>query len=256
MPDASAAGPAPGYLAMPHPRRAGGPPETFPGVVVVHDLYGMTPDLRRQADRLAVGGCIAVAPDLWHGRPWPLCIRAAFRQVAAGSGPAFEQIDAAAAWLAGLEACTGKVGVIGFCMGGGFALLCAPRPAFSAAAVSYGPVPRDAARLLDGACPVVASYGSRDLMTRTQLPRLEQALTEDGVPHDVKVYPGATHAFMNDHDGGRGVLTRVLGMRYDPDAASDAWRRIFAFFGRYLAGEAEAEGPDVPLCKPRPDSRS
>ncbi len=157
MADTSAADTAPGYVATPPRRRAEGPSETFPGVVVVHDLYGMTPDLRRQADRLAVGGYIAVAPDLWHGRPWPLCIRAAFRQVAAGSGPAFEQIDAAAAWLADLEACTGKVGVIGFCMGGGFALLCAPRPAFSAAAVSYGPVPRDAARLLDGACPVGTS---------------------------------------------------------------------------------------------------
>ena len=104
--DASLAGSAPGYLAMPSGLEPGGPTQTWPGVVVVHDAFGMTPDLRRQADRLAVGGYIAVAPDFWHGRPWPLCIRSAFRQVMAGSGPVFEEIDAAAAWLAGQEACT------------------------------------------------------------------------------------------------------------------------------------------------------
>ena len=234
MADAASAESAPGYLAMPARQVPGGPPETFPGVVVVHDVFGVTPDLRRQADRVAASGYIAVAPDLWHGKPWPLCLRAAFRQVMAGSGPVFEQIDAAAAWLKGLDACTGKVGVVGFCMGGGFALLCAPRPGFGAVAVNYGPVPKDIDRMLDGACPVVASYGGKDRMTRTHLPRLEKALTERDVPHDVKAYPGATHAFMNDHEGGYGVLTRVLGMRYDPDAASDAWRRIFAFFGEYL----------------------
>ena len=234
MTDTPAAGPAPGYVAMPAGRDVEGAAETFPGVVVVHDVFGPTPDLHRQADRLAVAGYIAVAPDLWHGRPWPLCIQGAFRQVMAGSGPVFDEIDAAAAWLKGLDACTGSIGVIGFCMGGGFALLSAPRPAFSAASVNYGPVPRDAARLLQGACPVVASYGGKDRMTRSNLPRLEQALTDLDVPHDVKVYPNATHAFMNEHDGGYGVLTRVLGMRYDANAASDAWRRILAFFGEYL----------------------
>jgi carboxymethylenebutenolidase len=77
MPDASPADSAPGYLAMPSGPEPSGPPQTFPGVVVVHDAFGMTPDLRRQADRLAVGGYIALAPDLWHGRAWPLCLRSA-----------------------------------------------------------------------------------------------------------------------------------------------------------------------------------
>jgi carboxymethylenebutenolidase len=66
----SSAGSAPGYLAMPSGPHPDGPPQAFPGVVVVHDAFGMTPDLRRQADRLAVGGYIALAPDLWHGRAW------------------------------------------------------------------------------------------------------------------------------------------------------------------------------------------
>src|ERR1700677_2570671 len=104
--------PAPGYLAVPTQPK----PDGFPGVVVVHDVFGMTPDLKRQADRLATGGYLALAPDLWQGKPWIRCIRGAFRQVMAGSGPAFEQIDAAAAWLSGRADCTGKIGIIGFCM--------------------------------------------------------------------------------------------------------------------------------------------
>jgi len=236
MTDDSPAGPAPGYLALPSGPHPDGLPPAFPGVVVVHDAFGMTPDLRRQADRLAVGGYIALAPDLWHGRAWPRCLRPAFGQLAAGSGPVFDEIDAAAAWLSGLDACTGKIGVIGFCLGGGFALLCAPRPGWSAASVNYAPVPGDALRMLAGACPVVASYGGKDLSARRQLPRLEQALTELNVPHDVKVYPGASHGFMNEFEGATRILTKVMGLSYDPVASSDSWRRIFAFFGEHLGG--------------------
>jgi carboxymethylenebutenolidase len=239
MPDSSRPESAPGYLAMSAGNGNDAAEEKFPGVVVVHDVFGMTPDLRRQADRLAASGYIALAPDLWHGKAWPRCIRSAFRQVISGSGAVFEEIDAAAGWLRGLDACTGKVGVIGFCLGGGFALLCAPRPGFSAVSVNYGPpIPKDAAAVLEGACPVVASYAGKDRISRTDLPRLSQALTNLDVPHDVKVYPGATHAFMNEYEGAYGVLTRVLGMRYSPDAAADAWRRILAFFGDYLDGPA------------------
>ena len=236
----TAAAAPPGYLATPPGYPQDTRPGGFAGVVVVHDIFGVTPDLRRQADRLAAGGYLALAPDLWHGRPWPLCIRMAFRQVMSGTGPVFEQIDAAARWLAGQDGCSGKTGVVGFCIGGGFALLCAPRPGFSAAAVNYGPVTKDAGRLLAGACPVVLSYAAKDRISRTDLPRLERTLTDLGVPYDSKVYPGATHAFMNEHEGGLGTLTKVMGMRHDPDAAADAWRRIFAFFGEHLHGMPEA----------------
>jgi carboxymethylenebutenolidase len=239
MPDSSRPESAPGYLATPAGNGNKAPEGKFPGVVVVHDAFGMTPDLRRQADRLAASGYIALAPDLWHGKAWPRCVRSAFRQVMSGSGPAFDEIDAAAGWLRGLGSCTGKIGVIGFCLGGGFALMCAPRPAFSAVSVNYGaPVPKDVKGVLDGACPVVASYAGKDRSTRTDLPRVRQALADLGVPHDVKVYQEATHAFLNEHTGGYGVLTKVIGMRCNPDAAADAWRRILAFFGDYLDGPA------------------
>jgi carboxymethylenebutenolidase len=240
MADASRPESAPGYLAMPASAGTDGAAKAFPGVVLVHDIFGMTPDLRRQAGRLAAGGYIALAPDFWHGKPWVRCIQSSFRQVMAGTGPVFEEIDAAAAWLSGLDACTGKIGVIGFCMGGGFALLCAPRPAYSAVSVNYAPVPKNAAELLTGACPVIASYAGKDRGTRTQVPRLEQVLTEQKVPHDIKIYPKATHAFMNEHEGRHQVITKIMGMRYDPEGASDAWRRILAFFGEYLNADSPA----------------
>jgi carboxymethylenebutenolidase len=235
MPASSQTESAPGYLARPAGDAEDGP-QSFPGVVVVHDLFGMTPDLRRQADRLAASGYLALAPDLWHGKAFPRCIRSAFRQITVGSGPAFDEIDAAASWLTGLGNCTGKIGVIGFCLGGGFALMCAPRPGYSAVSVNYGsPVPKDVVAMLDGACPVIASYAEKDRATRADLPRLQRALNQLDVPNDVKVYPGATHAFMNEYQGAYGVLTRVLGMRHSPDAEADAWRRILAFFGDYLS---------------------
>ena len=223
---------------MPAPAEGG--PEVFPGVVVVHDIFGMTPDLRRQADWLAANGYIALAPDFWHGKSWVRCIQSAFRQVMAGSGPVFEEIDAAAAWLAGLGACTGKIGVVGFCMGGGFALLCAPRPAYSAVSVNYAPVPKDATELLKGACPVIASYAGKDPGTKAQVPRLQRALSEQDVAHDIKIYPKATHAFMNEHEGGARMFTKIMGMRYDPGDAGDSWQRIFAFFGEYLGAGSPA----------------
>jgi carboxymethylenebutenolidase len=223
-----AVGSVPAYLALP----AGSGP--WPGVVVIHESWGLNADIRAHADRLAVGGYLALAPDLHGGKSWLRCIRGVFRQLQAGSGSAFDTLDAARQWLAARPDCTGKVGVIGFCLGGGFALLCAPQGEFSVAAVNYGEVPADAARVLAGSCPVVASYGARDPLGHGPPQRLEEALTGLDIPHDVQVYPDAGHAFMSPKPSLLAPLVKLARLDFRPDSAADAWYRIFTFFGEYL----------------------
>jgi carboxymethylenebutenolidase len=203
-------------------------------VVVIHEAFGLNADIRGHADRLAALGYLALAPDLLDGKSWLRCIRGMFRQLHAGSGPAFDTLDACRGWLAAHADCTGKTGVIGFCMGGGFALLCAPRGEYSAAAVNYGEVPADAEEVLTGSCPIVASYGGRDPMGTAHPERLDATLTALGVPHDVKVYPEAGHSFMSPKPAAIAPLTALARVKYDKAAAEDAWQRIFAFFGQHL----------------------
>jgi carboxymethylenebutenolidase len=160
----------------------------WPGVVVIQDALGLTDDIREQADRLAAAGYLALAPSLYSGRGIR-CVIATLRASRSGEGSAYGDIDAARRWLAERDDCTGRVGIIGFCMGGGFALLSAPR--FDAAAVNYGEVPTDATARLVGACPIVGSYGGRDRTLPGRAERLRSALGELGVAYDVKEYPDA-----------------------------------------------------------------
>jgi carboxymethylenebutenolidase len=218
-----------GYLAVPPVGE--GP---WPGVVVVHEIFGLTDDTRQQADRLAAAGYLALAPDLFTAGGALRCVRATLQALTRGQGPAFGDIEAARKALAERTDCTGRVGVIGFCMGGGFALVTAPR-GFDAAAPNYGPLPEDLDEALQGACPVVASYGGRDRSLPGAAAGLEASLTRLGVPHDVEEYPRAGHSFMNRHNGGPLVpLARIGGVGYDHPSAEAAWGRILRFFDRHL----------------------
>ena len=92
--------------------------------------------------------------------------------------------------------------------------------------MNYGEVPADAGDVLAGSCPVVASYGGRDMMGVSHPRRLEAALTALGVPHDVKVYPEAGHSFMSPKPAAAKPLTALARLQYDKAAAEDAWQRI------------------------------
>lgn len=219
-----------GYLAEPDGE---GP---FPGVVLVHEAFGLDDVMRRHADRLAAAGYLTLAVDLYSDGGARRCLVATMRSLISGTGRAFTDLSTARSWLRNDARCTGKVGVIGFCMGGAFALLAA-HDDFDAASVNYGHLPRDLEQALEGACPVVANYGAKDRTLRGAAARLEAALTNLGIEHDVNEFPTAGHAFMNDAPVGPRPLRplmRVMGIKPDPAAAPEAWQRIEEHFAKYL----------------------
>ncbi|MHB2023257.1 MAG: dienelactone hydrolase family protein [Mycobacteriales bacterium] len=219
-----------GYQAVP----AGDGP--WPGVVMVHEAFGLDDVMRRQADRLAAAGYLTIAPDLFSAGGARRCLVSTLRSLSSGRGRAYADIEAARAWLRSSKLCTGKIGIIGFCMGGGFALMAAAR-GYDAAAPNYGQLPKDLDATVQGACPVVASYGGRDITLRGAAGKLEAALTRAGIEHDVKEYPAAGHAFMNDGPAGPRLLQpllKVMNVGPEPESATDAWRRIEAFFSQHL----------------------
>jgi len=211
----------------------------WPGVVMVHEAWGLDDVLRHQAERLASAGFVVLAPDLFGEGRRLRCMISTFTALRARSGLPFDLIRGMRDRL--LDDCqvNGRVGVIGFCMGGGFALLLAA-DGFDASSVNYGMVPEDVDEVLRGSCPVVASYGGRDSRLVKDVPRLRAALAANDVPYDLEVYPTAGHSFLNHAPNGPRLVRPLLRLSHvgpDPVAAADAWRRIEAFFGEHLRAE-------------------
>lgn len=209
----------------------------WPAVVLVHEAYGVTDVMRRQVEHLASLGYLALMPDLYAQGGARRCLVGTFRALRSGEGRAYVDIETARDWLLARDDCNGKVGILGFCMGGGFALMAASGHGFDVASANYGMLPGDE-DALEHACPVVGSYGGRDRSLNGAAAKLTARLERAGVPHDVKEYPEAGHSFLNDAESGprpvRALTRRVMGAGPNPAAAADAWRRIDAFFDVYL----------------------
>ncbi|MGP4020666.1 dienelactone hydrolase family protein [Saccharopolyspora sp. 5N708] len=220
-----------GHLAKPTTE---GP---WPGVVVIHEAFGVDDVALRQTERLAEAGYLALLPNLYTDGGARRCLVPTMRAALSGRGKSYADIEAARTTLVEHADCTGKVGLIGFCMGGAFALVTAGRGMFDAASANYGQLPKDIDHALADACPVVGSYGGRDRPLKGAAAKLDAALERAGIPHDVKEYPEAGHSFLNDAENGPAILRpllRIAGIGPHPESAADAWQRIESFFDEHL----------------------
>lgn len=153
----------------------------------------MSVDLRRQADWLAGAGYLAAAPDLFYYGGTLRCPFATMRQAMAREGDTLDDIATARTSLQGQARATGRVGIIGFCLGGGLAVLMASGHCLAASSVDYGMVPNDALELLADACPIVGSYGARDRGLKDDPERFRQTLDTWHRRRHQGLPPGLTH---------------------------------------------------------------
>ena len=207
------------------PATAGG---KTPGVLVVHENRGLNPYIEDVARRLGAEGYLAFAPDgLTSVGGYPgddekgaELFRKVDRQKMA------EDFVAAAKWLKERPDCTGKVGVVGFCFGGGVANSLAVRMGadLAAAVPFYGgqPAAGDVDKIK---APLLLHYASLDTRINAGWPAYEEALKANGVTYSAYMYEGANHGFHND-----------TTPRYDETSAKLAWKRTLEFFQKYLRG--------------------
>jgi len=210
-----------GYLVR--PAKAGG---KLPGVLVVHENRGLNPYIEDVARRLGTAKFIAFAPDgLTSVGGYPGDDEKGaqlFRQV--DRDKMTEDFLAAAHWLKARPDCTGKIGVVGFCFGGGMANTLAVRMGadLAAAVAFYGsqPAAADAAKIK---APLLLHYASLDTRITAGWPAYEEALKANHIAYTAYLYEGANHGFHND-----------TTPRYDEAAAKLAWQRTLDFFNKHL----------------------
>jgi carboxymethylenebutenolidase len=200
-------------------------------VVVIHEIFGRQPEIDRVVLRFARAGYAAVAPDLFH-RGRFACLVDVFRAMRTGEGVCVRQGKNARAWLAadsGVSA--SKIGLIGFCFGGGYALLAGA--GWAAVSTNYGYVP--STDVMRGIGPVIGCYPSRDKTFRNTGKILEERLRPLGLAPEVHVFD-AGHSFLTDgeHPIGR-VIFRPMALGNYPEAREQGWEKILAFFDRRLS---------------------
>ncbi len=217
-------------IFRPHP---GTCPPPWAAVVVIHEIFGTNDDIRGIARRFADAGYLAAAPNLMASGMRLFCVLRAMQSLNAGTGAVVDELEAVIALVRARDDVR-TVGAVGFCMGGGFALLLGTRESVAAAGVYYGDTrPWDE---LARVCPLVGGYGGRDRLFGSKGRALIATLDELGKEHDVRIYEDAGHSYMNraGHPILAALTRPLMCVAYDAEAAEDSWRRMLAFFARHL----------------------
>jgi len=208
-----------GYLATPD---GAGP---HPGVVVIHEAYGLNDNIKDITRRFAEAGYVALAVDLFSGRNRAVCMARYMGGMLLGSVNRYgiDDLKAALTYLAKDRTVDAKrLGAIGFCMGGGFAIAWACTDSrLKAIAPFYAANPRPL-DVVGRLCTVVGSYPEKDF-TANAGRALDKALDRNNIAHDIKIYPGARHSFFNEK-----------GSTYNRAVAEDSWTRVMKFFGEQI----------------------
>jgi carboxymethylenebutenolidase len=218
-----------GFLARPKEEKA------YPAVIVIHEIWGVVDHIKDVAARLAREGYVGLAVDLFEGKTVSKLEEGFKFREQFSEEKILGDLNGAFNYLGTLPYVNPKrIGSIGFCMGGGLSLLLAcQNKELAAAAVFYGRNPSPIDRVKNIQCPILCNYAGADMaITESDINLLRQTLTKYGKNFDIKVYPGAPHAFFND--------TRES---YRPDAAKDAWNRTLQFYNKYLKISEKPKAP-------------
>lgn len=214
-------GPVRAYLAKPS-----GAANALPGIVVIHENRGLNAHIEDVARRAALAGFVAVAPDGLSVAGGAPSDQEQARDLFASTDRGIIDADVIAGvpYLARRPDCTGKVGAVGFCYGGGIALRCAAEQPDTAAAVCFYGMALTDEQVARVKAPLAMHYAGEDARINAGIPGFRRALDEHKVAYSLHMYPGTGHGFHNDSSAAR----------YNPDAARLAWNRTMAFFETHL----------------------
>jgi carboxymethylenebutenolidase len=210
-----------GYLAL--PSGAG----KHPAIIVIHEWWGLNDWVKKQTEKYAGQGYVALAVDLYRGQSAKTPDEAHILMRGLPDDRGLRDLEAAFVYLASRsDVDASKIGSIGWCMGGGWSIkLAEDQPRLAAFVVNYGSLPTDPAIIAKIKAPMLGNFGADDKgIPPASVQAFESAMKSDGKSPDIKIYPGAGHAFQNpDNKDG-----------YRPEATADANKRIDGFFAKAL----------------------
>jgi carboxymethylenebutenolidase len=209
-----------GFLAVPEK------PGRYPGVIVIHEWWGLNDWVKEQTQKIAEQGYVVLAVDLYRGKTATDPNEAHELMRGLPQDRAVRDMQAAFDYLAARKDVTGRIGSVGWCMGGGYSLqLAIHQPRLAACVVNYGALPTDPNDIQQIGAPILGNFGGQDHgITPADVKAFQKSLTALGRYVDIKIYDDAGHAFENPNNQ----------TGYKPADAADAWARTIAFLKKAL----------------------